>query len=417
MESQELQPSGGATPANTTKSIIDWTPEQIQLLKDTVARGSTDDEFKLFLYVCSRSGLDPFLRQIHMVKRWDSTLKREVATIQTGIDGYRVIAERSGSYAGVDAPKFSFEPGNPYPVSATVTVYRMIGGQRVGFTATAFFDEYKQTTREGRLTRFWEKMPKSQLAKCAEALALRKAFPNDLSGLYTNEEMEQATEVISRPASEKQISYIEALLRNESVPENIRTDIQEWLDSEEKTMDVASTWIDTLQQYTGRQKNEAGFSQSVARRTDSDRDTDRRATDTRPGGSYDSFEGESDQGSQSTAADAQRTESSENYSLDMDQPTGPAEPPSQPRKRRGRGIATAVAKESREVREKPNRDAIMGYVEQLERQLREETDEGASMNFDKLRQMFAGNSDLSKCSMPGLMNYYQHLRERSSQRT
>src|SRR5512140_3276355 len=106
MEHDDLQTTGANVPAHATRSILDWTEDQIQLLKDTVARGTTDDEFKLFLYVCTRTGLDPFLRQIHMVKRWDSNLKREVATIQTGIDGYRVIAERSGSYAGVDAPKF-----------------------------------------------------------------------------------------------------------------------------------------------------------------------------------------------------------------------------------------------------------------------------------------------------------------------
>lgn len=409
MNSHEVQPNEGTTPANTTKSILEWTPEQVQLLKDTVARGATDDEFKLFLYVCSRSGLDPFLRQIHMVKRWDSTLKREVATIQTGIDGYRVIAERSGSYAGVDAPKFTFEPGNPYPVSATVTVYRMIGGQRVGFTASAFFDEYKQTTREGRLTRFWEKMPKSQLAKCAEALALRKAFPNDLSGLYTNEEMEQASEVIGRPATEKQLSYIEALLRNENVPENLRSDVQDWLDAEEKTMDVASTWIDTLQQYSGKRSGTAGFSQSDARQAETDRDTGYRAADVRPGGSIDTFEDEA-------TDDGRSDESARSQELNLEQSASTtAEAPSQLRKRKGRGIATAAAKESREVREKPNREAIIGYIEQLEQQLREETSEGQTMNFDKLRQMFAGHADLTKCSAPGLNNYHQHLRDRSNQ--
>lgn len=171
-----------------------YTQAEVQLIKDTVARGATDGELKLFMHVCQKTGLDPFMRQIHMIKRWDAKLQREVATMQTGIDGYRVIAERSGGYAGQDQPIFQFPKGseNGIPVSATVTVYRFMGEQRVGFTATAFYDEYVQLKKDGNPNSFWTKMPKSQLAKCAEALALRKAFPNDLSGIYTHDEMAQA---------------------------------------------------------------------------------------------------------------------------------------------------------------------------------------------------------------------------------
>ena len=170
-----------------------WTSKQVQLIKDTVAKGATDQELQLFLHVCAKTGLDPFMRQIHLIKRWDSTLQREVATIQTGIDGYRVVAERSGTYAGQDEPSFKMKEGSSIPEAVTVTVYRIIKNQRVGFAATAFYDEYVQTKKDGEPTRFWRKMPRGQLAKCAEALALRKAFPNDLSGIYTHEEMEQAS--------------------------------------------------------------------------------------------------------------------------------------------------------------------------------------------------------------------------------
>lgn len=173
------------------RNEIVWTDDQAKLIKDTICRGATDDELKLFLYTCKRCGLDPLAKQIYAVKRWDSALRREVMTIQTGIDGYRVVAERSGGYAGVDEPKFTFDDKNNLE-SASVTVYRIVSGQRVGFNGTAFWDEYVQTTKEGTPTRFWQKMPRSQLAKCAEALALRRAFPNDLSGIYTKEEMDQA---------------------------------------------------------------------------------------------------------------------------------------------------------------------------------------------------------------------------------
>lgn len=172
---------------------MNWTQNQIQLIKDTVANGSTDDELKLLFYFAQRTGLDPLAKQVHMIKRWNAALGKMAGTIQTGIDGYRVIADRTGSYAGSDAPVFDFaKAGDKVPTCATVTVYRIIQGQRVAFSAPAYWDEYVQLKKDGTPTSFWLKMPKGQLAKCAEALALRKAFPNDLSGIYTHEEMSQA---------------------------------------------------------------------------------------------------------------------------------------------------------------------------------------------------------------------------------
>lgn len=168
-----------------------WTPEQVQLIKDTVAKGTTDDEFKLFMYMAKKSGLDPLAKQIHALKRWNSQANREVMSVQTGIDGYRLIADRTGALAGIDNPVLEFYE-NGFIQAATVTVYKIVQGLRVGFSATAYYDEYVQTKKDGSPNAMWSKMPKSQLAKCAEALALRKAFPNDLSGIYTHEEMQLA---------------------------------------------------------------------------------------------------------------------------------------------------------------------------------------------------------------------------------
>lgn len=168
-----------------------YTSEQVRLIKDTICRGSTDDELKLFVSQCERTGLDPFARQIHAVKRWDSTLRREVLSIQTGIDGFRLIAERTGAYAGNDDPVYDVENAD-HPGKATVTVWKFVNGQRIPFSRSARWNEFVQTKKDGEVTRFWAKMPYLMLGKVAEALALRAAFPQELSGLYTTDEMGQA---------------------------------------------------------------------------------------------------------------------------------------------------------------------------------------------------------------------------------
>lgn len=182
---------------------------QVELVKRTVARGATDDELKLFISVCQSAGLNPFLRQIHLVPRWDSKEGKEIRTIQVGIDGFRSIAEGSGKYAGSDdaifgedieikAGKIKNEETGlledniiEVPVKATVAVYKLMEGTRYPFTATARWSEYYPGGKQGYM---WHKMPYGQLGKCAEALALRKAFPKQLSGIYITEEMQQAKE-------------------------------------------------------------------------------------------------------------------------------------------------------------------------------------------------------------------------------
>lgn len=158
------------------------TPEQIELVKNTVAKGATNDELQLFLYTAERTKLDPLTKQIYFVKRANQM------TIQTGIDGYRAIAERSGTLAGIDDAVFDSEDKS-HPNKATVTVHRIIQNLRVAYTASARWTEYAP---QGGQAFMWQKMPYLMLGKCAEALALRKAFPNDLSGIYTTEEMQQS---------------------------------------------------------------------------------------------------------------------------------------------------------------------------------------------------------------------------------
>ena len=187
------------TTANTTALSKEFgmTPSQLSVITNAIAKGANVDELRYFMTVAKKAGLDPLTKQIHFDKRKSRNMDgsyTEIASIQTGIDGYRAIAERTNTLAGIDDAVYDNEDAE-HPNKASVTVYRMVAGNRVAFTASARWAEYCQTrTYQGRTESMglWKKMPYLMLAKCAEALALRKAFPNDLSGIYTNEEMQQA---------------------------------------------------------------------------------------------------------------------------------------------------------------------------------------------------------------------------------
>ena len=170
----------------------EFSNEQIRLLGETVAKGCDQNELAFFLHVAKLKRLDPFTGQIHVVKRWDSSLGKEKMTVQVGIDGFRVTAARSNDLAGIDDPEYDTEEGE-HPNWAKVTVYRYgRNNERIPYKATARWTEYAQTKKDGNINSMWRKLPWLMLGKCSEALALRKAFPDELSGMYTNEEMDQA---------------------------------------------------------------------------------------------------------------------------------------------------------------------------------------------------------------------------------
>jgi phage recombination protein Bet len=185
--------------------LVKWgmNREQLDLLKRTYAAGTTDDEFALFMNTSQRLKLDPFAKQIYAIKRrtWDREANDYVGklTIQVGIDGFRAVADSTGDNDGQDGPYWCGEDGvwrdvwlsKEAPAAAKVVVWKR--GCSKPFTGIATFRSYAQRQgKDQKPTRQWEQMADVMLAKCAEALALRKAFPSKLSGVYSPEEMGQA---------------------------------------------------------------------------------------------------------------------------------------------------------------------------------------------------------------------------------
>lgn len=210
--------------------------KELQSLKNQIMPGASDTDIRLFAKFCAKTKLDPFSRQIYAISRGGKW------TYQTSIDGFRVIAERSGEYEGQTPVFWCGNDGawvdvwlkNEPPKAAKVGVYKR--GHKEPTWAVAKFSSYAQAFK-GKLSGLWGKMPEVMIAKCAESLALRKAFPNDLSGIYTTEEMGQAENVIEQknqqpaiPAiSDEMVKDLLALHKESGAPENaLRVVFEKW---------------------------------------------------------------------------------------------------------------------------------------------------------------------------------------------
>lgn len=178
-----------------------WDDTQLAVLRSSgIDDDVTKPELQAFLHECQRRKLDPFARQIYLIGRWDREKGRKVYRSQTSIDGFRVIARRAADEAretveyddtlwcGPDGQWTDIWLSPEPPAACKVVVLR--DGKR--FPATARYTSYAVLSAKGEPVGLWRKMADSQLAKCTEALALRKAFPEDLGGLYTDDEMQQA---------------------------------------------------------------------------------------------------------------------------------------------------------------------------------------------------------------------------------
>lgn len=177
-----------------------FTPNQVAALQQMGVQKASQADLAVFFHQVQRTGLDPFARQIYMIGRNQKTANgwETKYTIQTGIDGFRLIARRAAErshetfgepetlWCGDDGVWREVWLGSEPPKGAKVVVQRGRGS----FTGVATLSEYAGRKKDGSLTSMWASKPALMLAKCAEALALRKAFPQDLSGLYTTDEMQ-----------------------------------------------------------------------------------------------------------------------------------------------------------------------------------------------------------------------------------
>lgn len=172
------------------KRKIMVSPEQKELVKSIVFPGCSDNELSLYLFECERRGVHPLDRVIFPISRNDAASGGRKITFQCGIDFFRSEAADTGEYDGQDEPVFGEKNKDGFPEFATVAVYKK--GIDRPFVGTARWAEFYPGEKLGFM---WRKMPFHMLSKCAEVLALRKAFPKRLSGLYIPEEMGHADPV------------------------------------------------------------------------------------------------------------------------------------------------------------------------------------------------------------------------------
>lgn len=168
---------------------LEFTPQQCAMIRDTYAMGASEKEFQVLMEVAKVRRLNPLLRQVHFVKRRDYQRDKDIWSVQVSVDGLRAIAERTGKYDGQDEPEYERDKEGLI-IACRVKVYRKDWTRPA--IGVAYWSEYVQTKKDGSPTKFWADMPHVMIAKCAEAIAMRKAFPEDMGGLYVDEEMQQA---------------------------------------------------------------------------------------------------------------------------------------------------------------------------------------------------------------------------------
>ena len=197
-------------------NALTFSSPQIALVRRTVAKDCNQDEFDLFIELCKARGLNPLLRHCYAFVFGKNDQSKRQMVVVVSIDGQRSLAERTGAYRPDErAPRFANgaekdTKTNPQALtSAEVTVYKHAHGEWFPVTAVAYWEEVAplkeiwapddmgKRSPTGRYELdpskdAWRRMPRLMLAKCAEMAALRKAFPDDFSGLYGEGEVDRA---------------------------------------------------------------------------------------------------------------------------------------------------------------------------------------------------------------------------------
>lgn len=222
----------------------EFTPQQMTALESLGVQQAMPAEVQMFFDQCQRTQLSPWARQIYMIGRWDGRLGRNKYQVQVSIDGLRLVAERTKEYQGQTAPEWCGPDGqwrdvwleSQPPAAARVGVWRE--NFREPTYGVARLAGYMPMTKQGQPQGLWRTMPDVMIAKVAEALALRKAFPMELSGLYTGDEMQQA----DQPRQETQERPPQAKKpQAEPAPDDDGV-----VDAEVVEEDVTPLWVDAI---------------------------------------------------------------------------------------------------------------------------------------------------------------------------
>jgi phage recombination protein Bet len=256
-------------------SAADFTPRDLALIRRTVASDTNDDEFNLFISYCRALRLDPRRRQIYALVYNKGKAQKRKMSIIVAIDGFRSIAARSGCYRPDDEePRFEYDeaaksPTNPLGlVKATVKVWQHSHGQWFPVTASAYWDEYapiksewgesedgcRAPTGKKTLDGKWPQMPRLMLAKVAEALALRKAWPDDFANVYASEEMDRATVIEADPSQAAALGAEEE--RRAKIGAGGRAIMVDWLDNKPLDSVPVGQFADRVCDFIARHKDE-----------------------------------------------------------------------------------------------------------------------------------------------------------------
>lgn len=239
---------------------LDITQSGMSALRNSIFPGADDESIIMAVEYCVARKLDVFKKPCHIVPintKNSKTGKYEWRdVIMPGIYELRTTAFRTGEMAGIDEPIFGEEKkihGINAPEWCKITVYRIIAGQRYAFTHVEYFEEAAATKNNGELNSMWTKRPRGQLAKCAEAGALRKAFPDEMGGLMTSDELSeieapQEVDITPKPDLTKKINEIKQLVRDTGSDEPRFLSFLGISGYDEITPDIADQAIGALKQ-------------------------------------------------------------------------------------------------------------------------------------------------------------------------